>query len=69
MLLLLLLCKQVVANRQLRESWRHMALQVMVTLSKTVPDAAAALTEAVINKRAVLLESPNVSKKFLLLLK
>jgi hypothetical protein len=46
-----------------------MVLQVMVTLSKTIPDAAAALTEAFINKRAVLLESPNVSKKFLLLLK
>jgi hypothetical protein len=54
---LLLMCTQEVANKQLLESWRQMALEVMVTLAKTEPVAAAALTDAAIKKRIVVVES------------
>jgi hypothetical protein len=62
---LLLLCKEAVTNNELKDSWRHLALQVIITLSKTEPEATAALIEALKNKRAFLLDSPNVSKQYL----
>ncbi|EFX75218.1 hypothetical protein DAPPUDRAFT_323426 [Daphnia pulex] len=47
-------------NERVLESWRQMSLEVMLKLAKTEPAAAAALKDATILKRRVVVVSPNV---------
>jgi hypothetical protein len=48
-------------NERVLESWRQMSLEVMLKLAKTKPAAGAALKDATIFKRRVVVVSPNVS--------
>jgi hypothetical protein len=61
---LMQICKQAVINNEYDESWRHLAIQVIITLSNTEPEATAALMQVLEQRRQLRNDSPRVSNNF-----
>jgi hypothetical protein len=57
---LMQICKQAVTNNDFNDSWRHLAIQVIITLSNTEPEATAALMEVLKQRRESRNDSPHV---------